>query len=148
MLESQKSSNIYRNTYKLNEKVLINNNFYLKNNTIKRRNRKYGNWDINGVIRKIYSFNSYKIEITKNYENILKKGESYYINCTMLKKVDENVWKIINEEEQNKIKKHLEIIYGNQNDNSDYFYSSADGSDISGSDFGINEDEPNYTNIK
>ena len=43
----------------------------------------------------------------------------------MLKKVDEDVWKIINEEQQNKIKKHLETTYGNQLDISDYYYSSC-----------------------
>ena len=64
----------------------------------------------------------------------------------MLKKVDDDVWKKINEEQQNKIKKHLETTYGNQTYNS-YYYSSADGSDISGSDFGIIDDEPNFAKI-
>ena len=73
MLDSQKTSNVYRNTFKVNEKVLINDNFNLKNNTIKRNERKYGKWDINGIIVKEYSFNSYKVKVTNNYKNILKK---------------------------------------------------------------------------
>ena len=141
MLDSQKTSNVYRNTFKVNEKVLINDNFNLKNNTIKRNERKYGKWDINGIIVKEYSFNSYKVKVTNNYKNILKKEECYYIHCTMLKKIDPDVWKKINEEQQNFIDGYLKNIYGNNKDSNDYYYSSADNSSISGSDFGICEDE-------
>ena len=40
MLESQKFSNVFRNNYKINEEVLLNDNFRIENHTIKRRNKK------------------------------------------------------------------------------------------------------------
>ena len=51
--------------------------------------------------------------------------------------------KKINEEVQEKINDHLDFIYGNDRDEtySNYYYSSADNSDYSGSEFGITEDE-------
>ena len=38
MMESQKNTNVFRNTFELNEKILINDNFKIEINTIKRRN--------------------------------------------------------------------------------------------------------------
>ena len=78
MLESQKLNNIFRNKYEINEKVLINDNFKIENNTLKKRNKKYGSWVITGIILKSYSFNSYKNKITKDYQNILFKDDIYY----------------------------------------------------------------------
>ena len=63
MMDNQKYTNKYRNIFSINEKILINDNFRLENKTIKRRNKKRGNWNINGKIVKIYSFNSFKVEI-------------------------------------------------------------------------------------
>ena len=100
MLDSQKFSNIFRNNYKINEKVLLNENFKIENNTLKRRNRKNGKWLITAIILKAYSFNSYKIKIAKDYKNILSKNEIYYTNITMIKKINDEVWKNINEENQ------------------------------------------------
>ena len=40
MLESQKNSNIFKNSYKIGEKILINNNIKLVGNTIKKNNKK------------------------------------------------------------------------------------------------------------
>ena len=68
----------------------------------------------------------------------------------MVKKLDENVWKKINLENQKKIDNHITEIYGKIGDDEDenYFYSSADGSNVSGSEFRISEDEENiYINI-
>ena len=49
-----------------------------------------------------------------------------------------------------KIDNHITEIYGKIGDDEDenYFYSSADGNNVSGSEFGISEDEENiYKNI-
>ena len=93
MLNRQKYSNIYRNNYELNEKILIHTNFFLSNNTIKRKSKKNEIYCINAKIIKIYSNSSYKIKVANNYKNILLKNNEYYTNITMIKKVDENVWK-------------------------------------------------------
>ena len=42
MLESQKYSNIYKNTFNLKEKILLNKNFKIENKTLKKRNNKFG----------------------------------------------------------------------------------------------------------
>ena len=44
MMESQKNTNIYKNTFKLGEKILINNNIKIHNKTIKKtiKNVVYG----------------------------------------------------------------------------------------------------------
>ena len=89
----QKYSNTYRNNFELNEKILINDNFKLEHKTITRKNKKRGNWIINGIITKIYSYNSFKVKISNNYKDILFKEDEYYINLTMIKKVNESVWK-------------------------------------------------------
>ena len=36
MIKSQKSCNIFKNTYNIGEKILINNNIKLSNNTLKK----------------------------------------------------------------------------------------------------------------
>ena len=58
MLDSQKYSNKYKNTYSLNEKILLNDNFKIDNKTLKKRNNKFGLWAITAEIIKIYSANS------------------------------------------------------------------------------------------
>ena len=65
MLESQKYSNIYKNTFNLNEKILLNDNFVIDNNTLKKRNKKFGLWTITQEIIKIYSANSYRMRSPK-----------------------------------------------------------------------------------
>ena len=62
----------------------------------------------------------------------------YYTNINLIKKVNDSVWKTINQENQDKMKKHLEKIYGkNMNEEElEYNYSSADDSNISDSNFG------------
>ena len=142
MLKNQKYTNVYRNTFELNEKILINNNFKVENKTIKRKNKKRGNWIINVIITKIYSYNSFKVKIINNYEDALKKDEEYYINLTMIKKVNESVWKEINFEKSKDNEKN-KISCSNEDDNdssNSNLYSSADNSSISSSDFGINEE--------
>ena len=143
MLESQKFSNVFRNNYKINEKVLLNDNFRIENHTIKRRNKKNGNWVITAIILKAYSYNSYKIKIANDYKDILLKNEVYYTNITMIKKINDNVWKKINEENQKSYEAKLISKYGKYVKNSDDigFFSSADNSDISESSFGLIEDE-------
>ena len=44
MLDSQKYSNKYKNTYSLNEKILLNDNFKIDNKTLKKEtiNLDYG----------------------------------------------------------------------------------------------------------
>ena len=37
MLESQKYSNIYKNTFNLKEKILLNDNFIIDNRTLKKK---------------------------------------------------------------------------------------------------------------
>lgn len=143
MLQNQKYSNIYRNNFELNEKILINDNFKLEHKTIKRKNKKRGNWIINGIIIKIYSYNSFKVKISKNHKDILFKDDEYYINLTMIKKVNESVWKKINYENSKLSDNNENICYtnddGNDSSNSNV-YSSADNSSVSSSDFGINEE--------
>ena len=142
MLKNQKYTNVYRNTFELNEKILINNNFKVENKTIKRKNKKRGNWIINGIITKIYLYNSFKVKIINNFEDALKKDEEYYINLTMIKKVNESVWKEINFEKSKDNEKN-KISCSNEDDNdssNSNLYSSADNSSISSSDFGINEE--------
>ena len=61
-----------------------------------------------------------------------------------MKKINENLWKKLNEELQKNLKKRFKEFYGDKNDNNedDYYYSSADNSLISSSDFGqVDEDE-------
>ena len=81
-----------------------------------------------------------------DFKDILFANEEYYINITMLKKVNEKVWKEINYENQKKYNDNLDRIYGKERKNEvvDYYYSSADNSDISNSDFGLSEDEEVY----
>ena len=142
MLESQKSSNIYRSIYNINEKVLINDNFILENKTIKRKNKKYGKWVITGIIIKAYSSTSYKIRVTNNFKDLLKKNDEYYTNITMIKKIDENAWKKINCENQELHEKRLLKKYNSiKNEDINDYYSSADNSEITDSAFGVNEDE-------
>ena len=143
MLESQKYSNIYKNTFNLKEKILLNDNFKIDKKTLKKRNNKLGLWTITAEIIKIYSANSYKIKISENYKNILKKGEEYYTNINLIKKVNDSIWKTINKENQDKLKKYLEKKYGKNSKEVEleYNYSSADDSNISDSNFGCSEDE-------
>ncbi len=51
MLESQKDTNIYRNKFEINEKILINDNFKVENKCLKRRNKRHGLRIINGIIK-------------------------------------------------------------------------------------------------
>ena len=143
MLDSQKYSNKYKNTYCLNEKILLNDNFKIDNKTLKKRNNKFGLWAITAEIIKIYSANSYKIKICENYKDVLKKDEEYYTNINLIKKVNDTIWKTINQENQDKMMKHLENIYGKNltKEELEYNYSSADDSNISDSNFGCSEDE-------
>ena len=142
MIKSQKSSNIFKNTYDIGEKILINNNIKLSKNTLKKNNKKIGLWNIQGEIIKIYSGGSYKIKILKDENKFFKVGEEYYINFRLLKKLNDNDWKKLNEDYQKNYNKHIEEIYGKVNNNDfDYEYSSADDSDISDSEFGLSEDE-------
>ena len=143
MLESQKYSNIYKNTFNLKEKILLNEKFKIENKTLKKRNNKFRLWSTTAEIIKIYSANSYKIKISENYKDILKKDEEYYTNINLIKKVNDSVWKIINQENQEKMRKHLENIYGKNmcKEDIEYDYSSADDSNISDSNFGCSEDE-------
>ena len=110
MLDSQKYSNIFKNTYSINEKVLINENFKIYNKTLKKINKNFGQWNITAEIIKVYSTNSYKVKICDDFENILKKGDEYYTNITMIKKVNDDVWKAINQENQNRLRKHIENV--------------------------------------
>ena len=67
MLNSQKYSNLYRNKYSLNEKILLQTNFILSNNTIKRKSKKNGIYSIPAEITKINSYHSYKVKVANNY---------------------------------------------------------------------------------
>ena len=69
MMESQKNTNTYKNTFKIGEKILINNNIKIDNKTIKKNNKKTGLWNITGVIIKIYSGGSYKVKILSDSNN-------------------------------------------------------------------------------
>ena len=79
MLESQKNSNIFKNSYKIGEKILINNNIKLVGNTIKKNNKKIGIWNITAKIIKIYSGGSYKIKIISDENDFFEKNNEYYI---------------------------------------------------------------------
>ena len=50
MLNSQKFSNIYKNTFDVREKVLINENFKIDNKTLKKRNKKM----VYGILMVLY----------------------------------------------------------------------------------------------
>ena len=78
-----------------------------------------------------------------NDENkFFKSGEEYYINFTLLKKLDDKIWQKLNRDFQDSLDKHLVEIYGNDKVNNDeYDYSSVDDSEISESDFEISENE-------
>ena len=69
----------------------------------------------------------------------------------MIKKTDDSVWQKINEENQKLMENRIINKYGKNltiEDNEDYF-SSADNSQISDSDFGlIEDDEKIIDNIK
>ena len=69
----------------------------------------------------------------------------------MIKKTDDSVWQKINEENQKFMENRIINKYGKNltiEDNEDYF-SSADNSQISDSDFGlIEDDEKIVDNIK
>ena len=64
-----------------------------------------------------------------------------YIN--LIKKLNDSFWKAIKQENQDKLKKHLEKKYGKNSKEVEleYNYSSADDSNISDSNFGCSEDE-------
>lgn len=77
-----------------------------------------------------------------NENQFFSKGEEYYINFTLIKKIDEKIWKKLNLEYQKNLEKHMDFIYGKNIDSiSNYSNSSADDSSISNSDFGLSEDE-------
>ena len=61
---------------------------------------------------KIYSVNSYKIKISENFKNILNKNDEYYSNVNLIKNFNDSNWKTINQENQEKMKKYFEKIYG------------------------------------
>ena len=84
-----------------------------------------------------------KIKICENYQDVLKKDEEYYTNINLIKKVNDTVWITINQENQDKMMKHLENIYGKNltKEELEYNYSSADDRNISDSNFGCSEDE-------
>ena len=43
---------------------------------------------------------------------ILKKNDEYYSNINLIKNFNDSIWKTINQENQEKMKKYLEKIYG------------------------------------
>ena len=47
---------------------------------------------------------SYKIKISENFKNILKKNDEYYSNINLIKNLNFNdsIWKTINQENQEK----------------------------------------------
>ena len=142
MIKSQKSCNIFKNTYDIGEKIFINNNIKLSYNTLKKNNKKIGLWNIHGEIIKIYSGGSYKIKILKDENKYFNVGDEYYTNFRLLKKLNDKDWKKLNEDYQQNYNKHIEDIYGKVNNKDfDYGYSSADDSGISDSEFGLSEDE-------
>lgn len=61
----------------------------------------------------------------------------------MIKKVNDSVWKKINLENQKKLNEHLDEIYGKNRkiDDNKYYFSSADDSNYSDSNFGLSQDE-------
>ena len=69
----------------------------------------------------------------------------------MIKKIDDSVWQKINEENQKFLENRIINKYGkhSQIENNDDYFSSADNSQITDSDFGIVEDdEIIFDNIK
>ena len=63
----------------------------------------------------------------------------------MIKKIHEEAWKKINIENQLKSENYISEV--NNSEEGDNFYSSADDSSISNSDFGIMEDESNFESL-
>ena len=43
---------------------------------------------------------------------IFLKNDEYYSNINLIKNFNDSIWKTINQENQDKMKKHLEKIYG------------------------------------
>ena len=103
----------------------------------KKNNKKVGLWNITGKIIKVFSGGSYKIKIISDENNILSQND-------ILKKIDDNLWIELNKEYQENLNKHIENIYGKNNNNEEYNYSSENNSQISNSDFGMSEDENLY----
>ena len=50
--------------------------------------------------------------MSENFKNILKKNDEYYSNVNLIKNFNDSNWKTINQENQEKMKKYLEKIYG------------------------------------
>ena len=65
----------------------------------------------------------------------------------MIKKINENIWHKINFENQRNLNNHLNKIYGTLSNNENYYYSSADNSSYSSSNFGVSENEEDLINI-
>ena len=78
----------------------------------KKGNNNFWLLTISAEIMKIYSVNSYKIKISENFKNILNKNDEYYSNVNLIKNFNASNWKTINQENQEKMKKYLEKIYG------------------------------------
>ena len=77
MLDSQKYSNIYKNSFSLKEKIILNDNFKIDNKTLKKRNNKFclSAYDVLG---KNYEKFILLIAIKKLHDDckdIIKKGE-------------------------------------------------------------------------
>ena len=98
--------------FKRLQNYLLNNNFIIDNKTLKKGNNNFWLFTISPEIMKIYSVNSYKIKISENFKNILKKNDEYYSNINLIKNFNDSIWKTINQENQEKMKKYLEKIYG------------------------------------
>ena len=125
MLESQKYSNIYKNSFTLKDKILLNDKFRI--------------WRITAEIIKIYSSSGCKIKLCDDYKDILKKGEEFYTNITLIKKVNDTVRKKINQKNHDKLMKHLESVYGKNLDKEEieYNYSSGDNRNVSDSNLDV-----------
>jgi len=125
MLESQKYSNIYKNSFTLKDKILLNDKFRI--------------WRITAEIIKIYSSSVCKIKLCDDYKDILKKGEEFYTNITLIKKVNDTVRKKINQKNHDKLMKHLESVYGKNLDKEEieYNYSSGDNRNVSDSNLDV-----------
>lgn len=95
MLKSQNKINAYKNSYFFTvwEKALINNNIKISNMIFIKNNKKIGLWNIIAKIIKILSGRSFKITIINDKNKIFSKGEEYYMNISIIKKVDKNIWK-------------------------------------------------------
>ena len=98
--------------FKRLQNYLLNNNFIIDNKTLKKGNNNFWLFTISPEIMKIYSVNSYKIKISENFKNILNKNDEYYSNVNLIKNFNDSNWKTINQENQEKMKKYLEKIYG------------------------------------